>query len=198
MPGAKVPERERREQILHAAVAVATQAGLASLTVRKIAEAAGTSVGLVFFHYQTMELLRDALLDWLLERVLRLDLGAIRQRWLSPRERVLGLLAEELTAAHSLRSEITLLLEYWVQSTQQPAVRHRLQHALADYTAVVHALAADALAAATVAAVTPAGFASAAVRGILGVGLEMVVVDAAPDATAQLAMLAALLPGETR
>jgi AcrR family transcriptional regulator len=175
MPGRKVPEAERREQILAAAVGVAAEAGLGGLTVRKIAEAAGISSGLVLFHYRSMETLRDALLDWLLERILRLDLKRIRRRWpLPPRERLARLVGEELAAARGLQPEITLLLEYWVASLRQPTLRARLVPALESYRTVFRTLAFEACGDEPVAAWTPEGFADAAVRSILGLGLETV------------------------
>ncbi len=125
--------------------------------MRLVAAEAGVSIGLVLFHYATMEGLRDALLDWLLAHVLRLDLKRARARPSTAHERLLALLAEELAAGDGLRPEIALLLEFWVQSGRQPAVRERLQHALAAYTAVFETLLSDALAPAA----PPAGLAEA-------------------------------------
>lgn len=195
MPGVKIPEQERREQILTAAVGVAAEVGLGGLTVRRVAEAAGISSGLVLFHYRSMDALRDALLDWLLERVLTLDLGRIRQHWPTPRERLAGLLGEELAAARGLQPEITLLLDYWVASVRQPTLRARLAPALEGYRAVFHTLAAEAFDAEPVAGLTPAGFADAAVRSILGLGLETLLEPTAPI-DAQLALFAALLSAD--
>jgi TetR/AcrR family transcriptional regulator, transcriptional repressor of bet genes len=198
MPGAKVPEHERREQILHAAATVSAEVGLSGLTVRRVAEAAGISVGLVFFHYQTMDLLRDALLEWLLERVLRLELAEVRTRWHNPRERLLGLLEEELRAAQELRPEIVLLLEYWVESAQRAAIRQRLQRALEAYRAVFRTLAEEALAGHEHAALSPASLADTAVRGVLGLGLETLVKAEALDVSLQVSAFAALLDRSAR
>jgi TetR/AcrR family transcriptional regulator, transcriptional repressor of bet genes len=199
VPGTRVPEAQRRVQILQAAVTVAAREGLAGLTVRKVAEAAGISAGLVLFHYQTMEALREALLDWLLERVLVLDQAAMTARSAAPREHFLALLAEELAAAQGLRTEIALLVDYWVQSQQQPGSRQRLQQALAEYRAVFRALAAAALADA---GRPPAVFADAladlSVRSLLGLGMETLLGSAAPAVEAQVGLFAALLPEPTR
>jgi TetR/AcrR family transcriptional regulator, transcriptional repressor of bet genes len=189
MPGTKIPEAERREQILRAAVAVATDVGLAGLTVRLVAAEAGVSVGLVLFHYATMEGVRDALLDWLLAQVLRLDLDRARTLPGTPQERLLALLAEELAAGDSLRPEIALLLEFWVQSGRQPAVRERLRKALAAYTAVFEGLLSDALAP----VVPPAGLADVLVRSVLGLGLELLVTAEPRDVTAHLEAVHRLL-----
>lgn len=192
MPGVKIPEPERREQILAAAVAVAAEVGLNGLTVRRIAEAAGISSGLVLFHYRSMDALRDALLDWLLERMLRLDLKRIRRRWpIPPRERLARLLGEELAAARGLQPEIMLLLDYWVASVRQPTLRARLAPALEGYRAVFRTLAAEAFGTEPTAGFTPEGFADAAVRSILGLGLETLL-EPTTGIDAHLALFAAL------
>jgi TetR/AcrR family transcriptional regulator, transcriptional repressor of bet genes len=189
MPGTKIPEAERREQILRATVAVATSVGLGGVTVRMVAAEAGVSIGLVLFHYATMERLREALLDWLLAHVLRLDLDCARARPGTAQDRLLALLGEELAAGDGLRPEIALLLEFWVQSGRQPAVRERLQRALAAYTAVFEALLSDALAPVA----PPAGLAAAIVRSVLGLGLELHVTAEPPDLTPQLEAVRRLL-----
>src|SRR5689334_9899054 len=66
MPGQKAASAERREQILAAAVRVASVGGLEEMTVRRVAAAAGMSHGLVHFHFKT----KQELLSALLERVL--------------------------------------------------------------------------------------------------------------------------------
>lgn len=180
MPGRKVPEQERREQILAAAVDVAAEVGLSGLTVRRIAEAAGTSSGLVLFHYGSMETLRDALLDWLLVRVLTVNVEAVRQRWPTPRARLRGLLHEELAAAGDLKPEIALMLDYWVQSFRLPGVHTRLTAALDAYRTAWRTLAAEAFTEAPTAGWTPDGFADTAVRSILGLGLETLLEPTAP------------------
>lgn len=194
MPGKKVPERERQEQILRAAVSVAQTRGLAGLTVRTVAAEAGISVGLVFFHFPTMDALRAALLDWLLEQVLWLDHEAIRQKWATPHAQVLGMLAEELTAAQALRPEIALLLEYWVLGIQDPALRDRLQQAFARYAATVADLVAEAMDAGAAPALPAGAVAATLVRAILGLSLEAVLTNTPADVPEQIAVLGALIP----
>lgn len=194
MPGTKIPEAERREQILRATVTVATNMGLSGVTVRLVAAEARVSVGLVLFHYATMEGLRDALLDWLLVHVLRLDLDHARALPGTAQERLLALLAEELAAGDGLRPEIALLLEFWVQSARQPAVRERIRQALAAYTAVFEALLSDALAPVA----PPTGLADALVRSVLGLGLELLVAAEPRDVTAHLEAVRRLLGAMAR
>ena len=66
MPGPKVPEDQRREEVLAAAYRVATRDRLGGLTTRAVAKEAGVSNGLVFFHFVSREGLVLALLDRLL------------------------------------------------------------------------------------------------------------------------------------
>ena len=58
MPGRKVPEEQRRLEILKAAYRVAARDRLTGLTAQAVAAEAGVSKGLVFFHFGN----RDALL----------------------------------------------------------------------------------------------------------------------------------------
>jgi len=51
VPGRKVPEAQRREQLLAAAYLVAVRDGLDQVTARRVADEAGASPGLVFFHF---------------------------------------------------------------------------------------------------------------------------------------------------
>lgn len=193
MPGTKIPEQERRAQILWAAAAVAAHDGLSNLTVRKVAAAAGSSVGLVFFHFATMEALREALLDRLLERVLQVDLAALREQSGTPRERLLGLLADELAGGDALRSDIAILLEFWVQSRHEPALRERLQAALSAYAAAYRALVDDVLEVSAGPAVSAAAVNALLVRSVLGFGLEQLLAPAPLDAAAHVFAAASLV-----
>lgn len=197
MPGRKVPEQERREQILRAAAAVAQADGLSGLTVRRVAEAAGVSVGLVLFHYQSMDALRAALLDWLLERTLRLDVPALQARWPDPRERLHAMLGDELAGADGVRPEIALLLAYWIQSAQEPEIRSRLRRALANYTADVQRLVEEALDNHEQSTLMPAQLAAVLVRAILSRGLEAALDIELLDAPAQQMMVRLMIDGAT-
>lgn len=132
MPGTKIPEEQRQAQILEAAFRVATRAGLQSLTVRSIAREAGISVGLVLFHFKTMDDLQLALLDWLIQQVLQVDMLE-EQAPADPDEWLLAILRQQLEETLQQRAEIELFLVYWLLASRQSAIRERIQTALQRY-----------------------------------------------------------------
>ncbi|NJO79316.1 MAG: TetR/AcrR family transcriptional regulator [Cyanobacteria bacterium RM1_2_2] len=127
MPGQKIAEEERKQQILTAALQVATQIGLENVTGRRVAAEAGLSSGLIFFHYKTKDDLLLALLDELITW------------WLSTREihatdaqsRFLELV--RLEAQVEDRAFIDLLLEFWILGRHHLEMRSRLRDAMAKY-----------------------------------------------------------------
>jgi TetR/AcrR family transcriptional regulator, transcriptional repressor of bet genes len=133
MPGKKVPEDQRREQILSAAHRVALRQRLANLSSRAVALEAGVSNGLVFFHFRNRRELLLALLDWLLETtILRKAAGRSDVRGKASFQ----LAAELRTAVEELpenRQSIELFFDYWFMSAQDEAIRDRIRSALKRY-----------------------------------------------------------------
>ena len=66
MPGTKIAESLRREQIITAAYQLASRGGLRTVTIRNVAKKAEMSTGLVVFHFRTKERVLLALLDHVL------------------------------------------------------------------------------------------------------------------------------------
>lgn len=127
MPGQKIAEEERKQQILAAALQVATQMGLEKVTGRRVAEVAGLSSGLIFFHYKTKDDLLLALLDELIAWWL-----AVREiHATDSRSRFLELLRLECQIED--RAFIDLLLEFWILGKHHPEMRSRLREAMAKY-----------------------------------------------------------------
>ena len=143
MPGRKAPERERRDQILNAALRVAVERRLAGLTIRNVASEAGLSAGLVLFHFQSRDALVRALLDWLLHQNSLLRPGKTRRR------RSDGCLAElirdECKRLVTNRQRTELFFDFWVAGTRTPALRKGMRAALVRYRQEFRALAAQAL-----------------------------------------------------
>jgi TetR/AcrR family transcriptional regulator, transcriptional repressor of bet genes len=133
MPGKKVPEEQRREQILKAAYRVALRQRLANLSSRAVASEAGISNGLVFFHFRNRQELLLALLDWLLEKtILRKAAGrnAIQGKASSQLADEIRNAVEELPKN---RKAIELFFDYWFMSAQDHAIRDRIRSALKRY-----------------------------------------------------------------
>ncbi len=133
MPGKKIPEDRRREQILHAAYRVALQHRLAGLSTRAVSAEAGISNGLVFFHFRNRQELLLALLDWLLtETILRraVDPGVVTANAL---ERLAEEVRGAIEALHEERERIELFFDYWFSSAHDEAIRKRIRTALNRY-----------------------------------------------------------------
>lgn len=176
MPGKKAPEAERQKQLLVAAFEVAASEGLDRLTSRKVAAAAGLSTGLVFFHFGNKEGLRLALLDWLLATTIVGEPGPDVLALPTARERLLGLLRQELVLLPERLPRVALFFDFWVAGTRQPEIRQRLELALAGYRAQFLPLAKDALA--TVEHADPEALAGLVVAVVQG-GVVQAVAD--PD-----------------
>jgi TetR/AcrR family transcriptional regulator, transcriptional repressor of bet genes len=133
MPGKKIPEDRRREQILDAAYRVALHRRIASLTSRAVAAEAGVSNGLVFFHFRNRRELLLALLDWLLAKTI---LRRADDRGAASGNAYSRLVAEIRNAVEALpgdRKWIELFFDYWFMGAHNEAIRKRIRSALKHY-----------------------------------------------------------------
>ncbi len=133
MPGKKIPEDRRREQILEAACRVALRQRLAGLSSRAVAAEAGVSNGLVFFHFRNRRELLLALLDWLLAKTI---LRRATDRGAASGNASDLLSAEIRDAIEQLpvqRKRIELFFDYWLMGARNRAVRQRIRAALKRY-----------------------------------------------------------------
>lgn len=127
MAWTKASEQDRREQMIDAALRVASRDGLAKLTVRAVATEVGVSHGLVLFHFST----RAALLEGLLDRLLAWFLEAVPPPH-SARD-LIDVMRDDVTSADVDRDKVAVLLDYWVVGARTPALRGRLRDAIAQY-----------------------------------------------------------------
>ncbi len=141
----RASERARREQILQAAFRVAARDRLDGLTVRRVADEAGLSSGLVFFYFKTKDALLVALLEWLLERtiVMRTDEGVLSLP--TPRERFLARLRKAVDSVGRERVQVELFFDYWVMGTRHREMREKLRSALDRYREVFRPLLLEVL-----------------------------------------------------
>jgi TetR/AcrR family transcriptional regulator, transcriptional repressor of bet genes len=133
MPGKKIPEDRRREQILEAVYRVALRQRLAGLSSRAVSSEAGVSNGLVFFHFRNRRELLLALLDWLLEETI---LRRAVDRTAESESASSRLTAEMRTAVEALveeRERIELFFDYWFMSSRDEVIRKRIRSALKRY-----------------------------------------------------------------
>lgn len=196
MPGVKAPEQERRAQILDAAVAVAAAERLDGLTVRKVAEAADLSPGLVFFHFGSKEQLLLDLLDRVLEEIIGRRPPEDAAGAPSARDALLAYARRELERLPSEREFVELFFDFWVVGTRNPDVRTRMGDAMAAYRASFEPLASRIVAeeATRFADVPPADVARIIVSFVQGTAFQAVLEPDHFDVDALMAALEALVP----
>lgn len=135
MPGVKAPEQERRSQILAAAFTVATAERLDGLTVRKVADRAELSPGLVFFHFGSKDALLLDLLDVVLAEIIGREPPEDSSGAASARDALFAYARRELERLPSERDAVELFFDFWVVGTRDPAVRTRMREAMVAYRA---------------------------------------------------------------
>jgi TetR/AcrR family transcriptional regulator, transcriptional repressor of bet genes len=196
VPGVKAPEEQRRAQILDAAVAVAAAERLDGLTVRKVAEAASLSPGLVFFHFGSKEQLLLDLLDRVLEEIIGRRPPEDAAGAPSARDALLTYARRELERLPAEREFVELFFDFWVVGTRNPAVRTRMSEAMAAYRASFEPLATRIVAeeAERFAGVPPADVARIIVSFVQGTAFQAVLEPTVFDVPALMAALEALVP----
>ncbi len=135
MPGQRLPEEERRDEILTGAFQVAVRDKLRGLTMSAVAQEAGVSKGLVFFHFEGKEALLLALLDWLLEGGPRVEVPPslnLDERS-HPARRLVGLLRHQVALLPRRRQRVELFLDFWVMGTTLPEAQLRIRDAFERY-----------------------------------------------------------------
>src|SRR5262245_41239470 len=145
MPGTKIAEALRREQIISAAYQLARRGGLRAVTVRDVARKGGMSTGLVLFHFGTKERLILALLDFVVGKTTTLTLGPDVQQITSPLDRLIALLRQEMQRLSTESARNRIFFEFWNESMWNRAMRVRMQRDLDRYRAAFHPLAAEVI-----------------------------------------------------
>lgn len=196
MPGVKAPEQERRAQILDAAVGVAASERLDGMTVRKVADRAGLSPGLVFFHFGSKDQLLLDLLDRVLEEIIGRRPPEDAAGAPSARDALLTYARSELERLPGERDFVELFFDYWVVGTRNPDVRTRMSDAMAAYRASFEPLATRIVAeeAARFDGVPPGDVARIIVSFVQGTAFQAVLDPDHFDVDALMAALEALVP----
>lgn len=200
MPGVKAPEEERRAQILDAAVAVAAAERLDGLTVRKVADRARLSPGLVFFHFGSKEQLLLDLLDRVLEEIIGRRPPEDAAGAPSARDALLAYARRELERLPGEREFVELFFDFWVMGTRHPDVRQRMGDAMAAYRASFEPLATRIVAeeAARFDGVPPGDVARIIVSFVQGTAFQAVLEPDHFDVDALMVALEALVPPPAR
>jgi AcrR family transcriptional regulator len=147
MPGTKIAESLRREQIVKAAYQLASRGGLRAVTIRDIAKRADMSTGLVVFHFHTKDRVLLALLDHVLETTITLRVGPEIQAIEDPLDRLVALLAREMARLSTEPKANRLFFEFWNEGMWNRAVRVRMQRELDRYRDAFRPMADEVVAA---------------------------------------------------
>ena len=146
MPGTKIAESLRREQIIGAAYQLAARGGLRAVTIRDVAKRARMSTGLIIFHFRTKERLLLALLDHVLETTITLRVGPAIEAIQDPLERLVALLRQEMGRLSNEPRQNRLFFEFWNEGLWNRAVRIRMQRELDRYRAAFRPMAEEVVA----------------------------------------------------
>lgn len=133
MPGKKVSEETRRENIMRAAYDVAARQGLEALTLRAVAARAGVSHGTVVFHFKRKHELVASLLDRVLYATAVLRVPDTVAQIARPSDRMHGLLRAEMDRLSTDPRHFRLLLDYWTIGVRNAAIRQKIRVALEQY-----------------------------------------------------------------
>jgi AcrR family transcriptional regulator len=144
MPGAKLAEDERQEQLLQAAYLVASRDGLDQVTARRVAREAGASPGLIYFHFGTMDGLIGTLLDQLLAGALDAEVTPAIAALPTATDRLEAMLDEEIRGLPEQLVAVELFFAFWFGS-RSPRLRERINAALGRYQRVFEGVCADVL-----------------------------------------------------
>lgn len=147
MPGTKIAESLRREQIIAAAYDLAIRGGLRAVTIRDVARKGEMSTGLVIFHFRTKERLVLALLDMVLGRTTALSVGPDVAAIEDPLDRLVALLRQEMARLSTEPKRNRLFFEFWSEGMWNRAIRVRMQHELDRYREAFRPMAREVIAA---------------------------------------------------
>ena len=182
MPGKKVSEETRREDIVRAAYDVAARQGLEALTLRAVAARADVSHGTVVFHFKRKRELVAGLLDRVLYATAVLRVPDAVAQVTRPSERMHALLRAEMDRLSADPRHFRLLLDYWTIGVRHATIRQKLRVALEQYRSGFTDLAeaivngeASSPPSAGGQKVTAAGIAAVAVSLIHGCALQSVI-----------------------
>lgn len=194
MPGRKVPEDERREQLLAAAYRVAVRDGLDALTARKVAVEAAASPGLVFFHFESMQGLYVALLDALLVGALDAEVTPAIAALPTALDRLREMVRIEIEGLPEQAGPSEMFFAYWFLG-RDTAYRERITTALDRYTGVFEPVCEDVLAElGHPPGATAAGLAAVVVALVEGAAVQSLRGAEGFDPQGYLAALDAVLP----
>ena len=179
MPGKKVSEETRREDILRAAYDVAARQGLEALTLRAVAARADVSHGTVLHHFKRKSELVASLLDRVLYATAVLRIPDNIAQITRPSERLHALLRSEMDRLSTDPRHFRLFLDYWTFGVRNVGVRQRIRTVLEEYRAALKGIAESVVAGemaplARRGAVKPGANGAATSEGVAAVAVSLI------------------------
>jgi len=173
----RIPETERREQILRAAFDVACREGVRGLTLRTVAAEARISHALLLFHFGSKERLVHELLDWVIAGTAVLRISEDVAHFPHARDRLHALLQQEMARLSHQPEQTRLFLEYWALGARHEEIRTRISAELERYRSAFRTIMEELLLAEplTFAGTTADGLAAVAVSWIHGCAVQAMV-----------------------
>jgi AcrR family transcriptional regulator len=177
MPGTKIAEALRREQIVEAAYELAIRGGLRAVTIRDVARKGGMSTGLVNFHFRTKGRLVIALVDMVVARTMALQVGPDIVAIADPLERLIALLRQEMARLSTEPKRNRLFFEFWSEGMWDRTIRVRMQRELDRYREAFRPMAEAVIAADPYrfSGIAPEDLAAVAVSFIKGCAVQSMV-----------------------
>jgi AcrR family transcriptional regulator len=191
----RIPERERREQILSSAFEVARRDGIAGLTVRSVAAEADVSHALVLFHFKRKNQLVLELLDWLIDRMSVLHVSDDIAAFPRAQDQLHALLQQEMARLSHQPEHTRLFLEFWALGARHERIRTRIGEEMERYRTAFRTIMEALLACEPAAFVdsTADGLAAVAVSWIHGCAVQAMIDPAHFDTDEYLAAVRGMI-----
>ena len=166
-------ESYRRRQILEASFEVARDGTLEDLTIRRVADRAGISHGLVHHYFETKKSLLREFLEWLLDTMEHPIPTTGPQ---ASAVDFVGAVEEAMERAFDNPDRINLFFQFWVMGLRESDIRTRLRQELDRYRdSFVHFAERAAAGAECDGRIDPQGLAALAVAVIHGCAVQAAV-----------------------
>lgn len=130
-----------RESILRETLALIGREGIAAVTNRRVATAAGVSLGSLTYHFPSqVDLLRESLLLYVAEEVARLEAIAAELRGTPTTVERVAREVERVVAASAARSEQVAEIELHLRASRDPGLQEASRRTFAAYDAFAAAV----------------------------------------------------------
>jgi TetR/AcrR family transcriptional repressor of bet genes len=135
-PPRKAPREVRRHQLIEATIDALARKGYAELTLADVAKAAGLSVGIVNFHFESKEKLLVETLKALADDYRSNWQMALRQSGPRPADKLAALLAADFNERICSARTLAAWCAFWAQAQSRPTYQEHCSSNDAEYSAL--------------------------------------------------------------